>query len=118
METAYYPKTLTPDELQALSREVKQALLDLYGDRLNRVILFGSYARGDFHANSDVDYMLVLNDTEVRTGQEIWVFGGSMSDLTDKYNVMVSVKPTSLIKYSTSDLFLYQEVRREGIAVI
>ena len=118
METTYQPKALTADQLQKLSQEVKAALTELYGNRLNRVILFGSYARGDFHAESDVDYMLVLNDTEVRTGQEIWIFGGSMSDLTDKYNVMVSVKPTSLIKYSTSELFLYQEVRREGIAVV
>ena len=114
METAYHPKALAPDELQALSQEVKQALLDLYGDRLNRVILFGSYARGDFHAESDVDYMVVLNDDVVKSGQEIWFFGGRASDLTDKFGVFVSFKPTSLAKYTSSDLLFYQNVRREG----
>ena len=115
MEITYSPKALTPEQLQALSQEVKQVLTELYGDRLDRVILYGSYARGDFHAESDVDYMVVLRDEEVRSGKEIWYMGGSMSDLSDKYNTIVSVKPTSLIKYLNSELFLYQEVRREGI---
>lgn len=114
METTYQPKALTPDELRALSQEVKQALTELYGDRLDRVILFGSYARGDFHAESDVDYMVILNDEEVKSGKEIWFFGGRASDLTDKFGVFVSFKPTSLTKYTSSDLLLYQNVRCEG----
>ncbi|WP_229365879.1 hypothetical protein [Fibrisoma montanum] len=46
MEATYKPKALTPEQLQTLSQEVKQALTDLYGDRLDQVILYGSYARG------------------------------------------------------------------------
>lgn len=117
METTYQPKALSPNELEALSQEVKQALTELYGDRLERVILFGSYARGDFHADSDVDYMIVLRDQTVRSGTEIWAMGGAMSDLSDKHNALVSVKPTSLMKYQTSELFLYDNIRREGITV-
>ncbi len=114
METTYQPKALSPDQLQALSQDVKQALMELYGDRLAQVILFGSYARGDFRAESDVDYLIVLNDDEVKSGREIWFFGGTASDLTDKFNVFVSFKPTSVKKYLTSDLLFYQNVRREG----
>ncbi len=114
METSYQPKALLPGQLQKLSQEVKQTLTELYGDRLNRVILFGSYVRGDFHAESDVDYMVVLNDENVKTGQEIWFFGERASDLTDKFGVFVSFKPTSLAKYTSSDLLFYQNVRREG----
>ena len=65
METVTYdPKPLTAGQLQRLSQEVKQALTELYGERLDRVILYGSYARGDFHAESDVDYLVVLRDEE------------------------------------------------------
>ena len=46
METTYQPKALSPEQLHALSQEVKQALTELYGERLDRVILYGSYARG------------------------------------------------------------------------
>lgn len=117
MKIAYDPKPLTTDQLRALSQDVKQALTELYGDRLDRVILYGSYARGDFHNESDVDYLVVLRDDVVKLGTEIWLMGGPMSDLSDKHSVVVSVKPTSLIKYQTSELFLYENVRREGITV-
>ena len=114
METTYQPQALTAEQLNALSQEVKQALTDLYGNRLNQVVLYGSYARGDFHAESDVDYMVVLNDEVVKLGKEIWFAGEVMSDLSDKFDAPVSFKPTSLTKYTTSGLLFYQNVRREG----
>lgn len=114
METTYQPKALTSDQLQALSQEVKKALTELYGDRLDRVILYGSYARGDFHAESDVDYMVILRDEEVKTGKEIRRMVDKIYDLLDEHYTLVSVKPTSLKKYTESDLFLYRNVRREG----
>ncbi|RIV22657.1 nucleotidyltransferase domain-containing protein [Fibrisoma montanum] len=114
MEATYKPKALTPEQLQTLSQEVKQALTDLYGDRLDQVILYGSYARGDYHAESDVDYLVVLNDEEVKAGSEIWYMGDKIGDLSLKYDVFVSTKPTSLTKYLDSELFLYQNVRQEG----
>jgi len=33
----------------------------LYGDRLRRVLLFGSWARGDAHPESDIDLLVVLD---------------------------------------------------------
>lgn len=117
MYTPYKGKTLSPDELTNLSQDVKRVLTELYGDRLDRVMLFGSYARGDFHEESDVDYLVVLNDEEVKLGSEIWFMGDAIGDLVLRYDMTVSVKPTSLKKYLHSELFLYQNVRREGIHV-
>lgn len=39
----------------------------IYGERLKSVILYGSYARGDFRADSDIDIMILvdLEDMEV-----------------------------------------------------
>ncbi|MCX6218741.1 nucleotidyltransferase domain-containing protein [Spirosoma sp.] len=114
METTYQPRALSAEQLQALSQEVKQALTRLYGDRLAQVVLYGSYARGDFHAESDVDYLVVLNDDEVKAGKEIWFFGETASELIDKFDIHVSFKPASLNKYLFSDLLFYKNVRREG----
>ena len=40
---------------------------NLLGNRLKKVILYGSYARGDYDKNSDVDIMILtdLNDKEI-----------------------------------------------------
>ena len=114
MEITYDPKPLTADQLRALSRELKQAMTELYGDRLDRVILYGSYARGDFHKESDVDYMVVLRDEVVNSAREIRLMVDATYDLSEQYSVLVAVKPTSLTKYQQSDLFFYENVRREG----
>ena len=36
-------------------------LLELLGDRLKKVILYGSYARGDYSENSDIDIMILTD---------------------------------------------------------
>lgn len=115
MVTTYHPKALDPDQLQQLSQEVKQAFTELYGDRLNRVILFGSYARGDFHAESDVDYMVVLNDEDVRSGREVRLMAPIASSLSVKYDVEVSVFPTDIGKYTVGHTLFYKAVQQDGI---
>ncbi len=115
METTYQPKALTPDELQSLSKEVKQALTELYGDRLAEVILYGSYARGDFHAESDVDYMVVLTDEQVKSGKEVRCMAPYIGSLSLKYDVEVSVFPTDVAKYQSGYTHFHKAVQQDGI---
>lgn len=115
METTYHPKALSADELNQLSQEVKQALTELYGERLNRVILYGSYARGDFHAESDVDYMVVLNDSDIQAGKEVRHIAPLAGLLALKYAVEVSVFPVAIDKYLSGHTLLYKFVHQEGV---
>ena len=43
-------------------KQFRAALTELYGERIERVVLFGSRARGDAKTNSDYDVALFLND--------------------------------------------------------
>ncbi len=117
METPYRLKALTPDQLSALSQEVKRVLTDLYGDRLDRVILYGSYARGDFNEESDVDYLVVLRDNEFRQLTEFDKYWNLTWTTWLAYGVWLSIKPVYIEKYRCSDLFFHRNVRREGIAL-
>ena len=60
-------KLLLPEVVAAL-RELKTALIELYGERLRGVYLYGSYARGDYHVDSDVDVLVALNGI-INTGR-------------------------------------------------
>ena len=114
METTYDPKPLMANQLRLLSQEVKQALTELYGDRLDRVVLYGSYARGDFHPESDVDFLVVLRD-EVQAGREVRRMASVIGSLALKYAVEVSISPTAAPKYLSGYTLFYQALQQEGI---
>jgi hypothetical protein len=44
-----------------IARDVARDLRRLYDDRLSSVLLFGSWARGDAHPESDIDLLVVLD---------------------------------------------------------
>lgn len=48
--------------IRSLLTELKTELIRVYGPLLRGVYLFGSYARGQQHAESDVDVLIVLDD--------------------------------------------------------
>ncbi len=48
---------------QDFRQELERVLTALQRYRPRRVILFGSFARGDYHAGSDID-LLVIKETE------------------------------------------------------
>jgi predicted nucleotidyltransferase len=45
----------TQASIQAPLKAFTQTVRNLYGERLERIVLFGSFARGTAHENSDVD---------------------------------------------------------------
>lgn len=47
----------------ALAKKLKDLVLQVDGDRVRRIILFGSRARGDARPDSDFDLLVVLRDT-------------------------------------------------------
>ena len=48
-------------EMQNLITEYVTAVKKIYGNHLKQVILYGSYARGDYTKDSDVDIMLLVD---------------------------------------------------------
>ena len=43
-------------------KRLRAALNEMYGERIERVVLFGSRARGDAHEDSDYDVAVFLRD--------------------------------------------------------
>lgn len=100
-----------------LTQAVKSQLQTLYGPRLSKVILYGSYARGDQHDGSDIDFLVVLKDEDIKTGSELRYMNSALYDLELQFNTTISAHPTTLGRFNTSDYLFYQNVRREGIEV-
>lgn len=49
------------NKLQALFAEYVAKVKAIYAEKLAKVILYGSYARGDYTQESDIDIMILVN---------------------------------------------------------
>jgi predicted nucleotidyltransferase len=48
-----------PKEIQSLLKKLKSGLKQIYGGQFKKAYLFGSYARGDYDSDSDIDVLIV-----------------------------------------------------------
>ncbi|MEX2705027.1 MAG: nucleotidyltransferase domain-containing protein [Candidatus Freyrarchaeum guaymaensis] len=101
-------------EIKEVLEEFKKEIEKLYGKRLKRVILYGSYARGDATEDSDIDLLVVL-EGNITPGEEIDRMIDIITEINLKYGVLISVYPVSEGDYINVNSPLLLNVRREGI---
>ena len=114
---------LDENERQALS-EYKDFLLRRFPQQVERLILFGSKARGDSVASSDTDVLVVLRKRTKPTKEGFYPFGsadpiwreivGTTFDLLMKYNVNISPTVMGINEYE-EHFPLMTHIKKEGI---
>lgn len=104
------------ERVSALVAELRGGLEELYGSRLERVVLFGSQARGDATPESDVDVLVVLHG-EVRPGEEIERTGPLVSGQALKHGVSISRVFVSAEQFRAEPTPFLRNVLGEGIPV-
>ena len=103
-------------EIQEFIKQVKELL----GIRLKKIILYGSYARGDYNKQSDVDIM-ILTDLSF---EEIEEYRDKISDIA--YDIELSkgiiLSPVikNIEKYNSRINFVpfYKNVEKEGVVLV
>jgi uncharacterized protein len=100
--------------LKNLLAELRRRFEALYGQRLVRLVLFGSQARGDAEPGSDVD-VLVVFEGPVRPGDEIRRIGGITASISLENNVAISCAFVSAKCFEQEQSPLLINVRREGV---
>jgi predicted nucleotidyltransferase len=91
----------------------REALAELYGNRLERVVLFGSRARGDAHAESDYDVAVFLRDM-IDRGSELHRLAGLTADIASETGELVQAMPYAAGAYNERTP-LMREIRNDGI---
>jgi len=103
-----------PREIKPILEELKACLKRIYGDRLEKIILYGSYARKEANKGSDIDIMVLLKDCKdlleerAKISQALW-------ELDLKYDTLISVIPEHIYRYEKKEDPLILNVKREGI---
>ena len=97
-------------------KKCKQELQKYYGERLKKLILYGSMARGQTNPASDIDLLVLLSPpfnyfTELRQVVEI------LYPIQLNSERLISAKPASSDDFEAGNISLYRNALREGVTV-
>jgi len=109
-------RRLSPALKLALN-EYGERLRAQFGDRLVELRLFGSYARGDAHEDSDVDVLVLI---EGLTDLEIGIVAGEAAPIIQKTGLALAPLPLStqrLAMLRSQGRALASSLDREGISL-
>ncbi|MBI4313908.1 MAG: nucleotidyltransferase domain-containing protein [Candidatus Omnitrophica bacterium] len=98
-----------------LMAELKAGLRSIYGDRLRGVYLYGSYARGEADAESDMDVLVVLSGYD-HYWDEIQRTSHLSASLSLKYSVSISKVYLRERDWLERESSFLSNVREEAIA--
>ena len=105
--------------LDILLRETHTGLKKIFNENLESVILYGSYARGDYNSESDIDIMALVNLEKEELSKYRRLVSDFANDIDLKYDILLSVKlqdKSTFEKYSEA-LPYYMNVIKEGVKI-
>jgi predicted nucleotidyltransferase len=103
-------------KINSIVQRCKEVLSQYYGARLQGVILYGSIARGDADAGSDID-LLVLLSTPFDYFTELRQIVDLLYPIQLESEQLISAKPALASDYELGSLALYRNAKREGVLV-
>lgn len=106
-----------PTNITDIMQQFASSLRKLLGNTLDSVIVYGSYARGDYSELSDIDVMILVTLTE----EKIKKISDEISDMAFEYLMKFGVDISPVVtnidhfNYWVDNLSYYRNVRDEGV---
>ncbi|MGE5343172.1 MAG: nucleotidyltransferase domain-containing protein [Candidatus Omnitrophota bacterium] len=103
-----------PKKVKKLLVETRTEMQKIYRNRFKEMILFGSYARGDFREGSDIDIVLLLDGLtdDYSEREKYFPF---ICRLSLEYDTVISVIPFDYQEFNHKRTPLILNVQREGV---
>lgn len=108
-----------PESINNIIQEFVIKVNEMLGDRVKRIILYGSYARGDFNDDSDIDIMILTDFTDdeiVENRNKIWDLA---YDIEEENNFEIELNPLvkNIDKFNRriEVIPFYINVQKEGV---
>lgn len=105
-------------KLTAMLKQVENELKKFLGNKLKKLILFGSYSRGDYDNESDIDIFALVDEShpEEKFKEQILDI---MVDLSLKFDLVLSIFMENVEEYEEEKniIPLLKNIHREGIEI-
>lgn len=110
-----------PDNYKENLKKIKEKV-NILGNSVNKVILFGSCSRGNFNKNSDIDILILTN---IKINQEIedefiwrlYNFDNNSDDITLPLDIIIQdIDTYNKCKGQTG--LVQKAIEREGVEII
>ena len=108
------------EDIQNILLLFAQNVRKLIGKNLSKILVYGSYARGDYNENSDIDIMILTSLPENKIEPIEDALYDIAFDFMMEYEIQISVivKNEEHFKYWPGALPFYDNVEREGIEIV
>jgi len=97
------------NEIQALKRQILPN---------EKVILFGSQARGDAREGSDWDLLVLLNKEKSSFSEDYDAYASPFDEIGLKYSTLINATIYSKKEWDSRPSLLKYNVEREGIEIV
>jgi len=104
------------ERIRTIIQRVKGYLEKRYGSRFKAVILYGSHVRGTATEDSDIDLLVVVDDS-LDPWQVHRSLDGLLFDILLETGELVSVVVVPQSHYEGHDIPFFVNVRREGVRI-
>jgi len=103
--------------LDEITSRVCAAAKEVLGDKLEKVILFGSYARGDYDEESDIDIMVIADIALEEAHETRDKIDNAAGDFLWDYGILVYLNLTCSDRFHKykDDLGFYINVQKDGV---
>ena len=104
-------------DLNGIIQQLCTGLKPLFPQGAMEAIVFGSYARGDADAQSDIDVMVLVDSSRQDISRMTWEIGDVAAQILLDKGVMVSpiVENRHYFQQNASLFPLYKNIVREGV---
>ena len=102
----------------SISRFVEESK-KILGNRIKKIILYGSYARGDYNNSSDIDILVLTDYKQAQFYSALKKLSGMTYDIELDYNVILIPLINNIKNYNDEidEIPFYATIHKEGVVL-
>ena len=108
-----------PKSTQKILEEFLEEIKQILGNRLKKIILYGSYARGDYNKNSDIDIMILTDLTSEEISKYSLLIWEKCADIEIDKGIVISPLIRNLDDFNSwlNVKPFYMNIANEGVVL-